>query len=396
MKYYLILITSIRSLFSNKMRSFLTLLGIIIGVAAVLMMISIGTSASSAVTSSIKGLGSNLIFVFSTPNASTSKQIGFGEVEAILRIPHVRRVLPQVNIGATVSYFANSIETQVIGTKPEYEEMRNSHPLYGRFITDADLSSSAKVAVIGSNAASELFRNEVPLGKIVRINGIPFTVVGVLEPKGSQSIGYNPDDMIIIPLTTAQQRLLGANKIDMLSVEVDSEELVLSVKNNITELLNQRFNVKKEEDEPFRILTQEELISTASQVTGILTVLLAGIASISLIVGGIGIMNIMLVSVTERTREIGIRKAVGARKADILLQFLIESVILCVAGGLIGIFLGFLGSYIVADFGGWTPVVSLPTLLLSFGFAVFIGLFFGLYPAYRAASLNPIEALRYE
>ncbi|MCX7831329.1 MAG: ABC transporter permease [Actinobacteria bacterium] len=396
MKSYLIFLTSIRSLLANKLRTLLTLLGIIIGVATVLMMISVGTSASSAVTSSIKGLGSNLIFIYNLPNSPENKQINESDLSAIGRIPHVKKVLPQVSFSATIQYGSSTMDIQVNGTEPDFEEMRNAHPVLGRFITSVDIASSAKVAVIGYGVYEELFKDGSFFGKVVRINGMPFTVVGVLEKKGSQSLGYNPDDMVIVPITTAQQRILGSNRIDLISVEIDSESLVPIISNEIESLLKRRHMIESQEDESFRILTQEEIISTASQITGILTVLLAGIASISLLVGGIGIMNILLVTVTERTKEIGLRKAIGAKKSDIMLQFLIESITLCSIGGLLGILLGYLGSILIARFGGWIPVVSPSTIALSFSFAVLVGLFFGIYPAYKAASLNPIDALRYE
>lgn len=396
MKIWLILKTSLRNLSVNKLRTFLTLLGIIIGVSTVLMMISVGNSAASAVTSTIKGLGSNLIFVFNLHNVSETLQINESDLYAIARLPHVMKAIPQVNVIASANYMSESLDVSVAGTYPEFEEMRNFHPLMGRFIRHEDVASSAKVAVIGYSVYEKFFSGTNPLGKVIKLNNVPFKVVGVVGKKGSQSLGFNPDEMVIAPITTVQQRFIGTGRIDVISIEADSESSVQQVSSDVKELLKRRRNLKSEDEEFFRILTQEEIISTASQITNILTVLLAGIASISLLVGGIGIMNIMLVTVTERTREIGIRKAVGARKVDILIQFLFESVILCSFGGLIGIMLGYAGSIAIARFGGWTPVVYPSTVALSFGFAVTIGIFFGLYPAYKAASLNPIEALRYE
>lgn len=393
---YLILLTSIRNLFANKLRTSLTLLGIIIGVATVLMMISIGNSATVAVTSAIQGLGSNLIFVFNLQNAPETKLIDESDAEAISRLPHVRRVLPQVNLFASVAYISRTKNATLVGTLPHFEDMRNFHPVIGRFINHSDVISSEKVAVIGFSIYKDLFQDEFPVGKVIRINGVPFRVIGVTGKKGSQSIGYNPDEMIIVPITTLQQRFVGSKKIDVISVETDSENSISILTEEINELLKRRHGFKNDEEATFRIITQEEVATTVSQVTNILTILLAGIASISLLVGGIGIMNIMLVTVTERTREIGIRKAVGARQIDILLQFLFESTILCSLGGLIGVIAGYFGNLLVASFGNWTPVVYPSTVLLSFGFAVFVGLFFGLYPAYKAASLNPIDALRYE
>jgi ABC-type antimicrobial peptide transport system permease subunit len=369
------------------------MLGIIIGVAAVVIMISVGNSASFAVTNAIRSLGSNVVFVFS--GGSESETLSSDDILSIEKIPYVKSVVPELHSALSVSYKTKLKRTTVVATTPLYESVRNFHPLFGRFITENDMVSLNKVVVIGSKLSEDLFENENPIGKILKIQNMPFVVVGVLEKKGGSAFG-SPDDFCIIPLTTAQQRLFGVNRIDMLSVEVADEDLIKLTSNEINELLKRNHNIKRDEDRFYNILTQEDILSTTSSITNIMTILLAGIASVSLLVGGIGIMNIMLVSVTERTREIGIRKAVGAKRKDILIQFLIEAMFLCIVGGSLGIFLGIGGSYVIARFGNWQPIVRLETILLGFLFSAAVGMFFGIYPAYKAANMNPIEALRYE
>lgn len=396
LKLMLTLKTAFNSLLANKLRSSLTMLGIIIGVAAVVMMISIGNSASSAVTSAIEGLGSNVIFIFNTPSAASSKSLSEQDLFDIKRLPYVEQAIPELQSPTVVSYLGKEDRFSLLATVPEYESVRNSHPLFGRFITISDIESLSKVAVIGYNLYEEFFDTEQPIGKIIKINGVPFTVIGVLEKKGGSPFGQSPDDVVIIPLSTAQQRLFGEKRIDLISVQVSDEKIVPLVSDEIDSMLKRKYNISSEEDSFYRIFTQEDILSVTGTVTGILTILLAGIASISLLVGGIGIMNIMLVSVTERTREIGIRKAVGARKRDILVQFLTEALVLCIIGGTTGTIIGITGSHLIARIGNWEPVIGTSTILLAFGFSAAVGVFFGLYPAYKAANLHPIEALRYE
>lgn len=398
LKYLLLSSTSIRAIFANKLRSALTTLGIVIGVAAVVMMVSTAGSASEAVTSTIRGLGSNIVFVFTrfSESSTAQKNLTEADMKMIENIPYVRRVVPETQANMFVSYSSNSLRTAIISTTPDFETVRNTHPAVGRFITENDLISLNRVIVLGATLAEKLFDNESPLGKTVRIRDIPFTVAGVLEKRGGSPFGQSPDDLAIIPITTAQQRLYGTKRIDIITAEIIDESLVGLASEEIKETLKRKHAVKKDEDMFFQVLTQQDILSITGTVTRILTVLLAGIAAISLVVGGIGIMNIMLVSVTERTREIGIRKAVGAKKSDILIQFLIEAVLLCVTGGIVGILLGYAGSIAVAKLGGWTPVIQPSTVILAFSFSAFVGIFFGIYPAYKAASLNPIEALRYE
>lgn len=392
-KFGLIIKTALRSLFANKLRSSLTMLGIIIGVAAVVIMISIGNSASAAVTNAVRSLGSNVVFVFAQNSASD--YLRQQDITSIEKIPYIKTVVPELHSVLPVSYKTEIQRTTIVATSPDYESVRNSHPIYGRFINENDIVSQNKVVVIGANIAENLFSGENPLGKVIKIQDIPFVIIGVLEKKGGSSFG-SADDLCIIPLSTAQQRLFGTDKIDILSIEVLNEGFVSIASDQINEILKKNHNISRDEDRFYNILTQQDILSATSSITNIMTILLAGIASVSLLVGGIGIMNIMLVSVTERTREIGIRKAVGAKKRDILIQFLIEALFLCITGGILGIVLGVTGSLIVASIGGWQPVVSINTILLGFLFSAAVGVFFGLYPAWKASNLNPIEALRYE
>lgn len=397
-KIFLTLKTAVRSLYANKLRSALTMLGIVIGVAAVVMMISIGNSASAAVSSTIEGLGSNVIFISSgrgEPGSGT-KSLTESDIGQIERLPSVENVVSELQAGVNLSYLEESKQTYIVGTQPEYESVRNSHPVMGRFITTKDLKAQERVVVLGYGLYKDLFSDKNPIGKMIKINGLPFKVVGVLEKKGGFSFGQGVDDTCIIPISTAQNRLFGTKRIDMLSVKVVDERLISSASKEIDELLKKLYNITSEEQKFYRIISQQQILSATGQVTGILTVLLAGIAGISLLVGGIGIMNIMLVSVTERTREIGIRKAVGAKRRDILFQFLMEAMILCVIGGIIGIIIGVEGSGLIAQLGNWEPVVLSSTIIIAFLFSAAVGIFFGLYPAFKASRLNPIDALRYE
>lgn len=398
--------TALRALSANKMRSGLTMLGIMIGVGAVVAMISIGTGASVSVTSRIQSLGSNLLMVtpeFAQGGFAGARQAGGTgttlvneDAMAIAEeVPTVKTVSPEFSSQAQVIYGNQNVNTNIQGVVSEYQEVHNFHVAFGEFITPEDEKMQNKVAVVGQSVVTDLFAGENPVGKTIKIGSVPLRVKGVMESKG-QSGFQNLDDMIFVPLSTAQKRLFGSDNLRMISVQVKSEKDMDLTDSQITSLLLIRHNIGDPSEADFEIRNQADILSTMSQVTGTLTLLLGGIAGISLLVGGIGIMNIMLVSVTERTREIGLRKAVGAKRKDILTQFLIESLILSLLGGGIGLLLGVVGSIVISKIGGWSTVVTVNSILLAFLFSAAVGIFFGIYPARRASLLSPIEALRFE
>lgn len=398
--------TALRALSANKMRSGLTMLGIMIGVGAVVAMISIGTGASVSVASRIQSLGSNLLMVtpeFAQGGFAGARQAGgMGttlvneDATAIAQeVPAVKRVSPELSSQAQVVYGNQNVNTTISGAVPDYQEVHNFHAAFGEFIRPEDEKMRNRVAVLGQSVVTNLFSGEDPLGKTIKIGNVPFRVIGVMELKG-QSGFQNLDDTIFVPLSTAQKRLFGVDNLRMISVQVRSEEEMDLAASQVTSLLLFRHKISDPTKADFSIRNQADILSTMSQVTGTMTLLLGGIAAISLLVGGIGIMNIMLVSVTERTREIGLRKAVGAKRKDILTQFLIESLILSLFGGGIGLLLGMVGSLVISRIGGWPSVVTLSSILLAFLFSAFVGIFFGIYPARRASLLSPIDALRFE
>ena len=407
------------SLAANKMRSSLTMLGIIIGVGAVIAMMSIGRGAQAQVTDQIRSMGTNLLFI--TPGAiregavrmqaGSAPTLTYEDALAIAApgaVPEVVAVAPEAGFFGQIIAGSNNVNTRILGVTPEYEYVRNFRVAEGEFVTRQHIDSRALVAVLGASTAASLFPNESPVGQQVNVAAgnrrIRLRVIGVLEPKGSQAMG-NQDDLLIVPLTTLQQRLMaqrtarGGRNVSTINVQLASEERAVmdAAVQKIGDLLRERHRVYEDD---FTIRSQEEMLATINQVMGVMTLLLGAIAGISLVVGGIGIMNIMLVSVTERTREIGIRKAVGAKRRDILVQFLVESVTVSVVGGAVGILLGSGLSALVAsiDFGGqrMPSIVTPDAVLLAFGVSAAIGIFFGIYPASRAARLNPIDALRYE
>ncbi len=393
------------ALVSNKLRSILTMLGIIIGVGAVIAMVSIGMGVRDKVSNSIASLGSNLIIV--TPGAASSSGVRqaagtnttltLKDAEAIARdVSGIGAVAPSVSKQYQMVAGNMNWTTGVQGTTPDFLEVRNLSVQAGSFITNDDLESRNRVAVIGATVASNLFTNTNPVGQSIRINNAPFTIIGVLESKGQSAGGQDQDDTVIIPLTTAQERMMGITYVQTISVQAANSDVVDLVQEGITTLLRARHGITADKSDDFTVRNLASVMATAQETTGTITMLLGSIAAISLLVGGIGIMNIMLVSVTERTREIGIRKALGARYSNILMQFLIEAVVIGVIGGIIGIALGIGTSYAISSIAGWKTVITAAPILLSFGFSVGIGLFFGLYPARKAALLNPIDALRYE
>lgn len=398
---------AIDGLISNKLRAALTMLGIVIGVAAVITMMGVGRGAQESIEKQIQANGSNLLYI--TPGSRTSIgstiTLTYDDAKAMLEpgaAPSVLGVSPELSSFSQVIYQTKNIHVQVSGLTPDALSINNMQLAQGDFIDNSHLQSRAMVTVLGANAAKDLFQGENPIGQTVRINKLQFRVVGVLAAKGGSGFG-SADDRVYIPLTTAQQRLHGSSQyrgsytVTQITAKVVNEAQTDAAMQQITGLLRQRHRVTEDD---FTILSQKQLLETIEQTTGVFTIVLSAIAAISLLVGGIGIMNIMLVSVTERTREIGLRKAVGARKGDILTQFLVEASTLSMLGGFIGVGLSYGLSAIVggARLGAiqFTPIIGSDSILLATVFSVAIGIFFGAYPANRAASLHPIEALRYE
>jgi len=403
---------SFRSLGANRLRSALTMLGIIIGVGAVIALLSIGQGAGAAITEQVQGIGSNLIIVFPgsasrAGQAPTSGVLTLGDAEALQDhtcCPDIAIVAPVYQRTTQISYAGVTNNSQITGVTPDYQVVRNWSTASGRFIDDRDLQASARVAVLGKSTAKTLFGADNPIGKPIKINRVPFTVIGVMAERGGASMfGGSQDDVVFVPLTTAGQRLFGSSaltpqgapRVSSVFISATSEKQIDAAMAEITRVIRQRHKIRYQQDD-FTVLSQKDLLGALNQITDILTIFLAAIAAISLLVGGIGIMNIMLVSVTERTREIGIRKAIGARRRDILLQFLIEAVTMSVAGGILGIALGAAIGFGVNMTGMIKTTVAPSSVALAVGFSVAVGLFFGLYPAYRAAGLHPIDALRYE
>ncbi len=404
------LLEALESLTSNKLRSGLTMLGIVIGVAAVIALLAVGQGASASITGAINDIGTNLIFVMAggQQDVSVVRPLTLGDARAIadpLVAPSVLLVAPMIQSRVDVAAAGETRTTQLQGVTAEYQIVRNVTLSEGEFISESNVLGRASVVILGSDVAQNLFgRTDGLVGETVRLQGQPFRVIGVEKAKGGGGFG-SQDDHVIVPLTTAQARLTsqqgGApDQLDMVLASAVNTDAVPQAVTEIEDILRARHRVQVGKDD-FTIFKQQDILQTAAQVTGVLTIFLGGIAAISLLVGGIGIMNIMLVSVTERTREIGLRKALGARRRDILIQFLTESATLSLAGGIIGILLGWtlawaIGRIASATGNDFTPVVGVDSILLATLFSAAVGLFFGIYPASRAASLQPVEALRYE
>jgi putative ABC transport system permease protein len=399
---------SFRALWVNKMRSALTMLGIIIGVGAVIAMLAVGTGASKQIQQQISTLGSNLIMVVPGATSSGGVRMGagtqstltLGDAEAVLmECPAVSEVAPVLSGVAQIVYGNQNWSTGVTGTTPGMLIVRDWKLSAGRPFTEQDVKSSTKVCLLGQTVVDKLFGGLDPVGQIVRIKKIPFKVIGILEAKGQDPRGQDQDDAIYVPVTTAQKKLFGTSfpgMIRMIMVKAKSTEDLDSAERQINELLRQRHRIGQKQENDFTVRNLTQMMQAAEQSSKVMTMLLGAIASVSLLVGGIGIMNIMLVSVTERTREIGIRMAVGAKTWDIRLQFIIEALTLSFIGGFIGIVAGISTSQIIAELAGWTTLVSPLSILLAFGFSGLVGISFGFYPAYKASLLDPIEALRYE
>lgn len=398
-------IIALKALYSNKLRSILTMLGIIIGVGAVIAMVSIGMGVRKKVQDSISSLGSNMLIVQAgAPRVNGVRQAaGSGEnlklddSDAIKKkIKNIDYVAPSVQKAYQVVNGNQNWNTTVYGITYEYMSIRSLTVNSGSFISDNDISTRTRVAVIGATVASNLFGSTNPVGKNIRINNDPYKIIGVLDNKGQSAMGQDQDDCVLIPITTAMERLMALTSIRTINVQVSSADKIDQVQAEIETLLRQRHRIKNPADDDFQVNNLTSIMETMTSTTTMITLLLGSIAAISLVVGGIGIMNIMMVSVTERTREIGIRKALGATFNNIMMQFLIESIVVSVLGGLVGIIIGCASAMAIAQFGGFNTVITLEPILLSFFFSVGIGLFFGIYPARKAAKLDPIEALRYE
>ncbi len=392
------------SLIANKMRSILTMLGIIIGVAAVIALVSIGNGVKQDIQNSISSLGSNLLMVMPgaprtpgvRPSAGSMKSLKVSDYEAISKLDGVKAASPMTNGSYVVIYQNKNWTTSVSGVSYNYLDVNNWSMKSGRFLSEKNVQNRERVAVVGKTVVKNLFGDEDPVGAEIRVKNIPFRIIGVLNSKGSGAMGNDQDDMVIIPYTTAMERVEGIDYLRMIYVVGKDENGIDRLQSDIENLLRVRHGIKDTNLDDFNIQNMNSIMETMDETTGTLTLFLGAVAAISLVVGGIGIMNIMLVSVTERTREIGVRKALGATYSVIVTQFLIEAVVISLMGGIIGIILGIGSSKLIGMASGMSTVISVPTIVMSFAFSMAIGLIFGIYPARKAAKLNPIDALHYE
>ena len=403
-----IFLIALRAIKANKMRSILTSLGIIIGVAAVIVMLSVGNGAQISIQNEMKTMGSNLIIVRSGVATSSGARGGHGSQPTMKKsdgdaiqdkISAIRLAAPVLDETAQIVYGNANWSTGITGTDSRMFEIKEWKLSYGRMFSETDVKNASKVAILGQTVVNELFGDLDPLGKTIRIKGVPFHVIGVLVSRGQSGMGMDQDDAVYIPITTAQKKLMGIkfpDQVKMIMLQAVDSRSTYTAQDEIKQLLRQRHNLGANKDDDFVIMNLTQMMEMMESSTKVMTILLGAIASISLLVGGIGIMNIMLVSVTERTREIGIRMAIGAKAWDIRWQFLAEALVLSLIGGLVGVLCGLIGSYLVGIFSSLPAKVSFIYVLLPFSFAGFVGLFFGFYPAYKASLLNPINALRYE
>lgn len=405
MNFFEIIKEALEGLKANKVRSGLTMLGIIIGIGAVIALISLGQGSQASIKERIQSIGSNLIIIspgFQGGMGGVRSARGgaitlsYDDAQAIVEnVPNVANIAPEFSQRYQIVYKASNTNTTVIGVTPEYPEVRNIELQFGSFISSRNLPILSKVAVLGPTTAEDLFGTTNPIGQKIKINRISFTVIGVTKSKGQTGF-FNQDDRVFVPLTTAQKILARADYVSSIAVQAQSEDVMSLIQANISTLLLQRHNISNPQEADFSVMNQADLVEAVSEITNVFTILLASIAGISLLVGGIGIMNMMLTAVTERTREIGLRKAIGAKRKDITFQFILEAVILTFLGGGIGIILGALLGFGISHFAGINTQISFFAVLLAFSVSTAIGLIFGYYPARRAAKLNPIEALRYE
>jgi len=405
MQALMILRIALRALIRNKLRAFLTMLGIIIGVGAVIAMVAIGEGAKSTIRAQIAALGTNVLIVLPGSNVQGGVRAGFGNVNTLIdadakamarELPSVAFVSPVLRRQEQVVAANLNWGTLAQGVAPEFQQIRDWEVAQGRFLHEGDMESAAKVAVIGQTVARQLFGSDDALDAVIRIRNIPFRVIGVLVPKGQTGQGTDQDDTVMIPYTTMQKRLMRSTWVQSIVVKAVSAERVEEAEEQITLLLKQRHRIGPEREDDFNVRNLSDIAEAATTTARVMAVLLGSVASISLLVGGIGIMNIMLVSVTERTREIGIRMAVGARSRDIMLQFLVEAVVMAATGGLMGILLGIGSSEVIKQWAQWPTLINPAIIVIAFLFSGAVGVFFGFYPAKKAANLDPIEALRYE
>ncbi len=398
------LAVAFQSIRANKLRSSLTMLGIIIGVGAVITMVALGSGAQKAVEDQIASLGANTFTIY--PGQSFRGGVAQGDrvnltTDDYLAIKRearlIKEVVPELASNQQVTYGGQNLNTQVLGTTANFLEVLNYSVQYGRAFTDGDDESRQRYALLGSEVPEQLGQNaQAMIGQSLSIRGISFEIIGVLATKGSQGGWSNPDEQVVIPLQTAQYRVFGSDRIRSMSLQVADNVPLEQGMVDLERVLRKEHKIRPGEENDFRVRNRQEILATQQEATKVFTLLLASIAAVSLVVGGIGIMNIMLVSVTERTREIGVRKALGATKANIMLQFLIEALVLCLTGGILGILVGSGAALLLSKFAQWNTLISPQAVVVAFGFSALIGIFFGIWPARRAASLDPIQALRYE